>query len=331
MSHRRDTIVIGASTGGVDALRTLLARLPAALPAAVLVVQHRAAAPGQLDAVLSAGPLPVVSVDAPMRLRPGRIHLAPPDRHLIVADAEARPSRGPRENRARPAIDALFRTAAAERGSRVIAVLLTGRLDDGAAGVGAVRRCGGLAIVQEPGEARSPEMPRRAIETAGADHVVPLAAIAPLLAALAGQPVEPSPIPHDVAVEARISAGGVHEPGALDALGEPVPLTCPECGGTLWGVDEGGALVYRCHTGHAASPRALLDSQSEVIERALWVAVRALVERVGTLERLAADAGHRGASAVAAEYHRRAREAGEHAEQARGFLLSLRPPRGEPR
>ena len=191
--RKLDTIVIGASAGGFEALIELAAALPPCLPASLLVVLHVGAHPNSLPQRLSAaGPLPAHHAQDGEPLLPGRIYVALPDRHLLVADdSTARVVKGPKENFARPAIDPLFRSAALARSSRVIGVVLTGMLDDGAAGLLAVRERGGVTIVQDPRTADAPDMPRNAMARATPHHVLPLADIAPKLALLAGSPAGP--------------------------------------------------------------------------------------------------------------------------------------------
>ena len=320
MTQRRDTIAIGCSAGGIRALRHLLSRLPVNFPAAVLVVQHQGAGPGRLDQALgSVSALPVAFAEDGDRPRPGRVYLAPPDRHLLLVDDRLVVTSGPRENRSRPAVDPLFRTVAACRGGRTVAVQLTGMLADGVAGLDAVRRCGGLVVVQDPDDAEFDAMPRNALAAVEADHVVALDALAELLVRLVDEPAPAVEIPEEVTIEARLSLPGPSRPREVDAVGRPVALACPDCGGPLWESGEGASATYRCHVGHALSTRVLLDAQSEQIERSLWVAVRSLSEHAATLARLAEKReGHLGDG-----YRERAREALEHSDQARRFLISL--------
>jgi len=322
-THHRDTIVIGASAGGIRVLRKLLAALPPDLPASLSIVLHQARESGALDRILGADSvLPVGFVTDRLRLEPSRVYLALPDRHLVVEGDHVLSTHGPRENRSRPSINPLFRSAAAARGGRVIAVQLTGMLDDGVAGLEAVRRCGGLVVVQDPDDAEFDEMPRRALEALDADHVVTIDALPALLETLADETAPAVEIPEDIAIEARLSGLDRSFPSDVDAIGEQVPVACPDCGGPLWQVGRGEAAVYRCHVGHALSARALLGAQADDIERSLWVAVRSLSERAAMLNRLARDGGGR----TADDYRERADEALTHSEQARRFLLSLHDP-----
>jgi len=318
----RDIIVIGASSGGVHALREILANLPADLGAAVFIVQHQSPVSGLLCRVLdSATKLPVIAVDGQQKVHPGRVYVATPDVHMVVAEDDVLATRGARENRARPSINVLFRTAAADYGSRVIGVLLTGLLDDGVAGLEAIKRCGGLVIVQDPDDAEFAQLPQHALDAVAADHVLPLVEIAKHLQQLVGQPAPSVAVPDDIAIEARLVDPRRSSAHDLNRIGEKVAFACPECGGPMWRMNHGNATHFRCHTGHALSARTLLDSQAEEIEQSLWVAVRALTERAGTLEKLADRA--RGL-ASADGFRERAAEATGHAEQARQFLLSLR-------
>jgi two-component system chemotaxis response regulator CheB len=190
-------VVMGTSAGGLDALRIIAAALPSDFPAAIAVVMHLAPeSPGVLDGILDrAGPLPAVSPDRAERLAAGRIYVARPDHHLIVEPDKVRPLRGPRENRCRPAIDPLFRSAAQVYGPAAIGVILTGHLDDGTAGLWTIKQLGGVAIVQDPAEAPFPGMPLHAIGHVNVDHVVPLAGIAPLLVRLTAAPLPDVPVP----------------------------------------------------------------------------------------------------------------------------------------
>ena len=319
----RDTIVIGASSGGIPALRELLGRLPVDLPASVLVVMHQGRWSGQLDLSLrSSTALPLGFVSDPVPLEHGRVYLAPPDRHLVVAGESASITAGPREMRTRPAINPLFRTAAAARGGRVIAIQMTGLLDDGVAGLDAVRRCGGLVLVQDPDEAEYPEMPQAAIDSGHVDLVATIDTLATRLPELAAELAPESEIPSDIEAEARLSFGEPSRPASTERIGEQVPVACPDCGGPLWQVGDGEAAVFRCHVGHALSARAVLEAQTDNVERSLWVAVRSLAERAAMLEKLAENT-LKGNPRVAEDYRDRAREAMEHSENARRFLLSL--------
>jgi two-component system, chemotaxis family, protein-glutamate methylesterase/glutaminase len=276
---RRDIVVIGASAGGVGLLREIAAGLSGNLPAAVFVVLHTSPnGPAMLpDLLAHAGPLPAGFPGDGDTIRPGRIYVAPPDRHLVLEEQRVRVLYGPKQNRHRPAVDVLFRSAAFAHGPRVVGVVLTGSLFDGADGLAAIKRAGGLAVVQDPSDATFSEMPETALRQVAADHVVKGTEIAPLLARLVGEEVaDPVPDP-SLALETDADRG-VSSPEMLDALGRRSIFTCPDCHGTLWELGEGDLMHFRCHVGHGYSPEELIEQQAESFEDTLWAAVRSLEE-----------------------------------------------------
>jgi two-component system, chemotaxis family, protein-glutamate methylesterase/glutaminase len=288
---RRDIVVVGASAGGVRALCSLVAQLPAGFPAAVCVVLHVGARPSNLPDLLGAsGPLPAEHAESGERLQPGRVYVAPPDHHLMLSDSTLVLTRGPREHHTRPAVDPLFRSAALSEGPRVIGVLLTGRLDDGTAGLQAIKECGGVAVVQEPSDAEEPSMPMSALQTVAVDHCVPLQRMGELLVQLVQQPAPalPATPPARLVHEHASGFGGENVMEEMRAMGSPSTLVCPDCKGSLWEVTGSRPPRYRCHTGHAYSLRSLAATQAEKTEDALWSAIRALHEKELLLRKVAA-------------------------------------------
>lgn len=288
----RDIIVIGASAGGVEALTCLCRDLPGDIPAALFVVLHLSEKSVLPQILARAGALPVATAVHQEPIRPGRIYVAPPDRHLLVDDGFVRLVRGPKENGHRPAVDPLFRTAAYVYGPRVVGVVLTGSMNCGSAGLLAVKRQGGIAVVQSPEDAFCPDMPRNALLHVAADHVVPLAGIAPLLVRLSNERVEDPPL---------VTSKGAHREKEIDpplregvdVLGDTgrsghlVLLSCPDCGGSLSERVEGELLVFRCRKGHSYTAESFHAKQSIALEAALWAALRALEESGALLLRLA--------------------------------------------
>jgi two-component system chemotaxis response regulator CheB len=322
----RDVIVVGGSAGALEALRRLVAGLPADLGAAVFVVIHRGAgSPPVLAELLdAAGPLPAVVAEEGTRFAPGRIHVAPPDHHLLVGRDHLHVRRGPRENRARPAIDVLFRAAAVNCSTRVVGVLLSGLLDDGTAGLLAIRRCGGVALVQEPEDALFPDMPRSAIDHGAADHVLPARRLAGCVAALARGPRPPAvEAPERLRLETLIAAQELRMDPDRNPLGTLSASTCPECHGAMYEMQEDGVLRYRCHTGHAFTGEALRAAGAEDLEGILYNALRAQKEQMALCRRLADDARRRRHLSSADEHERRARSYAEGA-QIIGRLLGGR-------
>ena len=314
-----DIVAIGASAGGVHALSEIIGGLPPTLPAAVFTVLHMGEARREsaLPAILRrAGRLPVKHPQATERIQRGWVYAAPPDRHMVLADSSVHLVQGPRENGYRPAIDVLFRSAARTHGRRVIGVVLTGNLDDGTAGLAAIKSAGGLALVQDPAGADFPSMPLSAIENVAVDRVVPLDRVADTIVALVGEPAEAPPT-------SPIVGEDLGEPGSL--YGAPSGFTCPDCGGGLWEIQEGGLLRFRCRTGHAFSPESLLDGQGSQREEAMWAAVRSLEEMAEMARRMEAHMRERGLRHVEKRYSSRASEAERHAAVLRELLAATQP------
>jgi two-component system chemotaxis response regulator CheB len=318
-NNGRDIIVIGTSAGGLDALDHLVGQLPTDIPASIFIVQHLAPE-GSGDALLyRLGRYKAfrckLATDGE-RFRPGRIYVAPPDNHLLVKEEQLLVTKGARENRSRPGIDPLFRSAAVAHGPHVIGVVLTGMLDDGTAGLIAIQKCGGVTVVQDPGEATYPAMPQSAISNLRVDYCVRLAAMGPLLDELSRAPApEPKPIPKDVKTEAVIAERVLSDVSAVNGLGALVPYNCPNCGGTLWQMNHPDVTRFRCHTGHSFTAASLLVSQTEKIEETLWTSLRMFEERKNLLKRMA---GHAGAGETATA--QRVREAEVHIERIRAIL-----------
>jgi two-component system chemotaxis response regulator CheB len=268
-------IVIGASYGGIAALKTLVSALPADLPAAVFVVQHIGArSPSYLPQILtSAGPLPAVTATDGEHFREGRIYVAPPDRHMLLRDGTILLSTGPKENWSRPAIDPLFRSAAILYGAAVVGVILTGQLDDGTAGLMSVKDHGGVAIVQNPEEAAAPSMPSSALRYVDVDHSCNVTAIAALIVRLANDDwsTVARPAGDLTAVENRIAAGFVTNGDweFLENHSADSRLSCPGCDNPMYELMDPRVLRFRCRAGHAFSPEALLAANDDRRERLL--------------------------------------------------------------
>src|SRR5262245_28380544 len=257
-----DIVTIGASAGGVETLVKLVATLPADLPAAVFVVLHMPAdSVSVLPQILNrAGPMDVIAADDCAPIQHGRIYVAPPDRHLLLKEGFISVINGPKENRHRPAIDPLFRTAARIYGSRVIGVLLTGAGDDGVIGLRAIKARGGLAIAQDPADAVVPELPLAAIDAVpDIDHVVRIDALAMLLRQLVREPAPDvrRPATSGLQKEARMSELDLDTIENDDKAGTPSSFSCPDCGGVLWELERDDILRFRCRVGHAYTARAL--------------------------------------------------------------------------
>ncbi len=295
----RDIVVIGGSVGGIEALREIVKGLPPNFAGSIFVVVHLSPeTPSVLPEILErAGRLPASHPEDGEQIEAGHIYVAPPNCHMLLRREGIRLSRGPRENRYHPAIDPLFRSAARTYGRRVIGVILSGLLDDGAAGMVAVKSRGGMAIIQDPNDAMFGDMPRNAARYIKPDRILPLKDIPDTLVELVGEAprgriaavgAANSPdMDDDLEREIRAAEADVDEMEDEDQFGTPSGLACPDCHGVLWEIDENRLLRYRCRVGHAYTADVLLNQQSESVEEALWAAVRALEESASLSERLA--------------------------------------------
>lgn len=318
-------IVMGGSAGALSVFRTVLSGLPHDFNAAVFVVMHlgtdvQSSLPDILQRTTDLAVVPATDRAA---IRPGTVYVGVPDRHLMVHRGRLRVVRGPRENRHRPAIDPLFRSAAHAYGPRTVALLASGLLDDGSAGLIAVRRSGGIVIVQDPDDAEFPAMPSNGLRAVPADHVLPAASIAALLRDLAGKPV-PALAPEIPDQEvAMAEAGFVPD---TEHAGTPSPYVCPECSGTLWEIEEGDLVRFRCRVGHAYSSENMLEAKSEAAEASLWAALRSL-EESAALSRRIAERVPRGN--LRRRYLDDAESKQAHAATLRRVLLGFRAPLAE--
>jgi two-component system chemotaxis response regulator CheB len=332
----RDIIVVGASAGGVDTLAEVVRGLPAGFPASAFVVCHFPAGVRSIlpDILSRAGRLLATHALDGEPFHPGHIYVAPPDHHLLLGPSgRVRVTRDARENHHRPAIDPLFRSAARYYGDRVVGIILTGALHDGVAGLMAVRAAGGVAVVQDPKDALVAAMPRNATELAGADHVAPAKSLAPLLVKLVSPPATPEPgaqpmTPHQhppvdpIDRMPDVVEKSFGQQMRNERRGEVSTFTCPECGGSLWQVDDAGLVRFRCHVGHAYEGEALLAEQGEALEAALWTSVRTFREKAVLTRQMATNERSKGNETVAAKFEEQSAQAAEYADLIIKHVLS---------
>jgi len=317
---------MGASAGGVEALRTVVSGLPTDLPAALLIVLHvPRSTPSALPVILSrVTSIPVRPAVDGEPLRHGRIYVAPMDRHLLLFGNRVRLSRGPAENGHRPAIDPLFRSAARAFGPRVIGVVLSGSRDDGAAGLASIAGRGGTAVVQDPSDAIFASMPQAAIEHQTPDYVLPVAEIGGVLGKVCRQEAPRGRVPdEDPILNAEVSMADLSSVTSDELPVHPAGYGCPACGGSLYELPGKPVPRYRCRVGHAWSPESLLEEQAAALESALWMALRALEEKTVLSRRMAESSQQRGHTVAVSKYRSQAVDAESAGMQIRELIDRL--------
>jgi len=322
--YRHDMIAIGASAGGVEALMAIVRGLPTNFAATLFIVLHIPAdSPSMLPELLSrAGDLPATHPVDGEEIHCGHIYVAPPDRHLLVEQGYIRVVRGPKENRHRPSVDVLFRSLARAYGPRAIGVVLTGALDDGTAGLLAIKRRNGLAVVQDPDDALYPSMPQSALDHVDVDYSMPLANMAALLNQLnleTVQDMDIGPVPEDMETEVKKAEAGMQTQRENRQVGTPSAYSCPECGGVLWEIQDGKLIRFRCRVGHAFTTDSMIAEQSEALEEALWVALKILQEQSSISRRMAEQAHANGRPTLARRFEERQQDA----EQRATLLMNV--------
>lgn len=325
-TDKRNIVVIGASAGGIESLLALFKALPPNSGASYFVVQHLSPHYGsELDRILqSATSMSVAFADDQQRIMPDTVYVAAPDRHLMLEGNRVRVTRGPRENRSRPAIDVLFRSAALAFGPRVIGIVLTGSLDDGTAGLWQIKDRKGLAFVQDPQEAMHRSMPDSAIENVDTDFI---GSIDDLAAKIASEVAQQLPLPmagpprHALQVETTVAVGDDGMQAGVMDLGKASKYTCPECHGVLIQIEEGRFVRFRCHTGHAFTLNSLLTDVNDAVDTSLWSTIRAIEERILILEHLAALADKSGQAGRAAQLRAKAELAEQKCQPLRELVL----------
>jgi two-component system chemotaxis response regulator CheB len=322
-------IVVGASAGGFEALKKLVAGLPKDLRASVFIVWHMSPdIRGVLPEVLNReNTIEAAHAFDGELIKPNRIYVAPPDRHLLIENGKVRVTRGPKENRFRPAVDPLFRSAAYVYNNRVIGVILSGALDDGTAGLWTIKHRGGIAVVQDPKDAEVPSMPENALREVEVDYTVPVSEMASLLVRLSKEKAaETSEVFMEDDEKTKIEVGIAAEEGAFEKgvmqLGELTPFTCPDCHGVLSKIKDGNRARFRCHTGHAFSADALLATVTENIEDSLYSAMRGVEESIMLLNHIGDHFAEVNQPKLAAMFFKKAKEAQNRAQAVREVVLS---------
>lgn len=324
---RHNIVVIGASAGGMEALKQIVTQLPSDFPCAIFIVWHIAPQyPSMLPQILErVCPLPVAHAIDKEAIQPGRIYVAPPNHHLLIEPGHVRVTQGPKENRFRPSIDVLFRSAALAYGPQVIGVVLTGFLDDGASGLYAIKERGGLAVVQDPLDALHSSMPIQAMKAVEVDYCVPVAKMGAVLIDLANEVIQEKEV-NSVSDQMKLEVKVALEDNAFESgimkLGQLSPYTCPECHGVLLLLKEGNLIRFRCHTGHAYSLNSLLAELTESIESALWNTLRGIEESQMLMNHLAEHLNAEKNSEMGKLFLQKSQEAKKRADLVRQAVMS---------
>jgi two-component system chemotaxis response regulator CheB len=336
---KRDIVVIGASAGGVEALMEYVGHLPSDVPAAIFVVLHLAPGkPSALSHILGrAGPILCQTAEDGAPIEQSHLYVASTDYHLLLTRDEMRVVRGPRENRHRPAIDPLFRSAAVAFGKRVIGIVLSGALDDGTAGLLAIKRSGGIAMVQDPATAAFSSMPESALTYVAVDWSLPVAALADKTVSLATvgtteqegavatMPGADDDQREQMKIETEIA--GLN-PDAISRgrhIGKLSSLTCPDCHGPLWEIQDESLLRFRCRVGHAFTAETMFEGQEDNVEEALWMALNILEESRQLYTRLARHSRARQHVWMANRFEKRASDIQQRAHVIRNLLVPDAP------
>jgi two-component system chemotaxis response regulator CheB len=326
MNELKRIIVIGASAGGFKAMTDLISILPENLPTAFFFVLHLAKSSSAevIQQHLAKHTSYTCRIPADGEaIKAGHIYIAPPDLHMLLKPDVIRLVKSPHENRWRPSVDVLFRSAAVAFNAATVGIILSGMLDDGTSGMTAIKRCGGTCIVQEPTDAEYPDMPVSVLNVVDVDYRVPVADIGYILDDIFSKPVVHHHIPEDVQMEINITermGGSIQE---LEKIGTNSNLTCPDCGGNLWRINNEKAPRYRCHTGHVYTEKLLLEKQTEELEESLWVSIRMLEERRNLLLNMASRENGAGHNYAEAEQRKRAEDLGLHIERLKKLLLNI--------
>ena len=330
MSNPRFVIVVGASAGGMNALSEFVAQLKKGMDAAFFIVMHLSRT--SISDFLKQRLQPLTELECEIAtenasIQKDHIYIASPNLHLLVKKGNILLGRGPEENRWRPSIDVLFRSAAAAYSTRAIGVVLTGLLNDGTTGMLAIKRSGGTCIVQDPNEAEYPDMPLSVLDNMEVDYCITLAQMGEVISGITRTNPEEIPAPNDVIIESQIAEKVVVDYDNVKQLGEKSIYACPDCGGGLWnikkdGEGQGKTDRYRCHIGHSYSEKDLVKKQGEVFESTLWTALRIMEERKTLLRKMEADHAKRGFSTLAKSYKEKGDGIQKHVDKMKEVLYA---------
>ncbi|HEX2535627.1 MAG TPA: chemotaxis protein CheB [Chitinophagaceae bacterium] len=324
MDQPKFIVVVGASAGGLTALCEFVAQLDPDLDAAYFIVLHlsrRAISSYLVHRFTECARVRCVLAKDNTPIQKGTVYVAQPGLHLLVRKDQMVLGTGPEENRWRPSIDVLFRSAAATYNGHTIGIVLTGLLNDGTTGMSAIKRSGGTSIVQDPNEAEYPDMPLSVLNNLEVDYCVSLSEMGRVLREIVEQKeVQHTIVPQDLLIESGIAERMATGMDKTEKLGDLSPLTCPDCGGVLHEVKYDAIPRFKCHTGHSYSEDDLNHRQTENIESTLWIALRMMEERRFLLLKLATQNQQKGFVKSAAESSERAGQLEHHINNLKEML-----------
>ena len=319
-------IAIGTSAGGFFALADLISQLNDDMDAAFFVVMNlsnQGIGDYLVNQMQKYTSLFCVEVDEPITIMRGTIYFAQPNKHLIIKNNKVKLGCGPQENCWRPSIDVLFRSGAVSFDGHTIGIILTGLPDDGASGMEAIKICGGTCIVQDPNEAEYPDMPLSVLKEMEVDYCVPLAEMGAVISdVIDNKKVIKTIIPEYLVQEVKISEEGVGSIKEMAELGKSSTLSCPDCGGVLFELNNGSITRYKCHTGHSYSINDLLEKQNQSLESTLWIAMRTIEEKKKLLSQLSEKDVSRGYSRTASNYSEKINELDKHIDNLKTVLFA---------
>lgn len=327
MNSIRNIIVIGASAGGIPAVNAVIQEFPEDLDAAIVVVLHVSRKSNSTNIAKSFQrntSLTCRVASNEMPLRKGHLYVAPPEQQLMIKNNSLRLTNGPHENKYRPSIDVLFRSAAVHYGNRSIGIILTGLFEDGTSGMHAIKRSGGICMIQDPAEAEYSDMPRSVLNKIKVDYQAKLKEMPEIIKNIVNDPLPPEiPVPRELQIEAYITEKMMSDINDMKKIGDKSDFTCPDCGGGLWELKNDPLHRYRCHTGHVFTEKILHDLQDQNIEETIWVSIRMLEEKENLLLLMARRENAEGEPEMSSFHESRLEGIRKHISRLKSFLSML--------
>jgi two-component system chemotaxis response regulator CheB len=319
----KNIIVIGASAGGIAAIKKTIGGLSKNIDGAVIVVLHvsQQSNCSIIASILQKSTdLNCVTAEDGAMLQKGFLYLAPSGYQLMIKDNRIMLTQGPYENKYRPSIDVLFRSAALYFRNRVIGIILTGLLEDGTSGMTAIKKGGGICIVQDPLDASFSDMPESVLNKIKPDFILPVEEICDVINKLLLKMLPPElPVVRETELEVKIVENMITNNSNLKIIGEKSDFVCPDCGGELYTIKEESGRRYRCYTGHVYTERILDEVQDKKLLQSLWTSIRMFEEKANLMQLMSNRNDND--QLLTKSYNRRIAEINEHINTLKSFLL----------